>query len=79
MLNAPSFCTCLPWGECTDFAARAHAWCGRVSQTMKIPGYIVGLLQGGLGNLGAYPAAQLLLCLLLVLFVAVALSNRMTR
>lgn len=41
---------------------------------MDIPSYVARLLQGGLGNLGAYLAAHVLLCLVPAFFIAGALT-----
>ena len=41
---------------------------------MSVGEWIVALLQGGLGNLAAYLAAHVLLCLLPAFFIAGALS-----
>lgn len=42
---------------------------------MEILSYLVGLLQGGLGNLAAYLAAHVLLCLVPAFFIAGALAT----
>jgi uncharacterized membrane protein YraQ (UPF0718 family) len=48
-------------------------------QPVQTVSFVVGLLQGGLGNLAAYLAAHVLLCLLPAFFIAGALSALVPR